>query len=89
VQRYLTLIQDPAIASTITRLLQKPGQQNHPERYAFDCFNTIRIAKLDQRIDQLRKEMKSGEKPKDEVLQQYRELIEERKHLEQINFAFE
>lgn len=88
-QRYLSLIQDPVIASNISRVLQSPAHQAHPERFAFDCMNAIRIAKLDGRIEQLRAEMKSGEKVRDEVLQEYREIVEERKRLEQIDFAFE
>ncbi len=87
--RMLSLIREPLVVERITRALQQPQKPLHPERFAFDCLNTIRIAKLDARIEALRLRMKSGERVEEPLLQEYREVVEERKRLEQIEFAFE
>lgn len=88
-QRMLALIREPAVAERITRALQLQQKPLHPERYAFDCLNTIRIAELNARIEILRVRMKGGERVEEALLQEYREVVEERKRLEQIEFAFE
>ncbi|HPR88291.1 MAG TPA: DNA primase [bacterium] len=88
-QRLLSLIREPMVVERITRALQQLHKPPHPERFAFDCLNTIRIAKLDARIEALRARMKGGERVGEEVLQEYREVVEERKRLEQIEFAFD
>lgn len=89
IQRYLAMIRDPVVAGRISRALQQLHKPPHPARYTFDCLNTIRIAKLDERIEALRSRMKGGEKPGEELLMEYRTVVEERKRLEQIEFAFE
>ena len=87
--RYLALIRQPQVAERITRALAQLHKPTHPARYAFDCLNTIRIAKLDERIESLRSQMKSGASMPEELLRDYREAVEERKRLEQIEFAFD
>ena len=89
IQRYFTMIREPQVAERISRALEQLHKPSHPARFAFDCLNTIRIVKLDARIEALRSQMKSGEKVAEEVMREYREAVEERKRLEQIEFAFE
>ncbi|HOH07955.1 MAG TPA: DNA primase [bacterium] len=89
IKRYLAMIRDPGVAGVISRALEQLHKPPHPARYTFDCLNTIRIAKLDERIEALRARMKGGEKPGEELLAEYRAVVEERKRLEQIEFAFE
>jgi DNA primase len=89
IQRYLAMIREPMVAERLSRALEQIHKASHPARFAFDCLNTIRIAKLDTRIEALRTRMKSGEKVGEELLREYREVVEERKRLEQIEFAFE
>ena len=88
-QRYLALIREPRVAERISGAFEQRHKPSHPARFAFDCLNTIRISKLDERIEALRARMKSGEKVGEDLLQEYREAVEERKRLEQIDFAFE
>jgi len=88
--RYISNLRDPYIAGQISGALQRTQTAHaNPDRYAFDCLNVIRISKLDEQIDELRKRIQSDRAAAKELLARYQELVTERQRLAQIDFALE
>jgi len=88
--RYIANLRDPYIARKISAALQRTQAAHaNPDRYAFDCLNVIRISKLDDRIEELRKQIHDDRAAAKELLSRYQELVTERKRLAQMDFALE
>ncbi|MBN2357466.1 DNA primase [candidate division KSB1 bacterium] len=89
-QKYIVLVQDPFIAKRLSQMLHRKKKLiTNPSRFCFDCLNAINIARLDKRIEDLRKRLQSDKEHARSLLIEYLDLVAERKRLGQIDLALE
>lgn len=79
--RYLAAVQTPFVATSLSQSFQRQAAYGNPQKFAFDCIMIIRLAKVDDRIDELRQIMKDKQGSTAEVLKEYHDLVQERQRL--------
>jgi DNA primase len=84
-QRFLGTVQDPVMAKRLSDKLFKEEQQDKVQKVAYDCLIRLQLAKVDDEIEQIRKQIQQAQGSGSntaELLNQYKQLVEEREGIE-------
>lgn len=83
-QNYLATIQDPYIAEHLSHSLLIERDQENTGKYIIDCVIALQLAHIDEHIDHIRdmiRQARGDDQTIRELMDEYRELVEERKRV--------
>ena len=87
VRRLITSIREPVIARTVSQTLSSGKLKQNAWKYAVDCLLVVKCAGIDERITVLRERLRR--EPGSELLQEIRQLQQQRIELNRAEFGVE
>jgi len=90
-QQFIGAIQDPVIAKSLSVKLIKEERKETAKKLAYDCLVRIQLAKIDEEIDKVRKQIQQEHNKGEQSMElgnQYKKLAEERENIKAGKYIF-